>query len=168
MKTVTTSKGEFLFVEIPEDAYAFSLYHIFGRYLEDNSPRFLYFIEWREKSAPLSIMTKQELGYEEYEIVTTTEEITKEQAASIVEDFTTLEKGSYYKDYRDKHAVPFLIDPINSFITLLHFLNLRTARYLVLKKKVKVMENNGITTLKRVYLERFISCVFLSIPKVFL
>lgn len=137
MKTVNTNKGEFLFVEIPIDAYDFNLYHLVSGPLENPSTRFLYFVEWKQKSAPLSIMAKQQLGYDEYEIVATTENITKKQAATIVESIEVPEKGSFYKAYRDKHITPFFINSINSFKTLLQFEELNAPRYIILKKKVK-------------------------------
>lgn len=91
MKQITTAKGTYLFVEVPNDAYDFSLTkyktHCVINYFDKLKDGTKY-----SCSDNIGGLNKTLL---DYQIISTTNQITEEQAESIVEKHPNI----YYRDY---------------------------------------------------------------------
>lgn len=92
MKEITTNKGTFLFVEVPDDAYDFRLGEI----------RAGSFVEYKtyDKFPTKKIIIN--LKKVKVKIISTTKDITEEQAENIV-DFSDYPNRRVYQDYETKN-----------------------------------------------------------------
>ena len=132
MKEIQLNGSIYLLIEVPDDSYEFKFVIV-----EDNADELPYSILRAYHKKGLSTTEIQEAedvkDIVSYEIISTTKDITEEQAKSLVESQIFPFRGTYYKDYTD----PFMSletakESLQSLIQA-NGLDL-TKNYLILKK----------------------------------
>jgi hypothetical protein len=94
MKEINLPSGDYLFVEVPEFAYNFQL----SSYVSNNFKQYLFIVYSSDKPNILEL-GESNCSYDLYgEIISTTKDITEEQAGSIVE-IKRNEIDKYYENY---------------------------------------------------------------------
>lgn len=125
MKTIKTTKGNYLFVEVPDDGYDYRY-----KIMPDNTKQLVSTVKDEYGNVGTCYIIENPIG----EIISTTKDITEEECKNLIE------MASYYNSYwnyitNDNHKSNQLGTAKESLYSLMGYHNLNTEKnFLIIKK----------------------------------